>query len=473
QPSLEELSAVFRQVREKVAPSVVAITSTRTLRRPLREPGPDRDFFRRFFPDSGGNNNPGGNNNNDEDSPATPSQGDSIQRIGLGSGVIVDVQGRTGYIVTNNHVVAGATSLDVTLGDGQTIENAKVVGTDPATDLAVVKIEADNLKAAGWGSSSSMQPGDFILAFGTPFGYVGSMTHGIVSAVQRQVGLLGPYGYENFIQIDAAINPGNSGGPVANLRGEIIGINTAIASESGGSQGIGFAIPSDEAKRIYQTLREKGQVVRGWLGLQIADVSGSRKEAQASGYKEATGVVVKGVLRDSPAANQIEPSDIITQVNGKKVAKASELRDMIAAAAPGSEVKLQVFRNGKLQDVTVRAGEQPGRPVMASAGGEPKPEADVAQSLGMRLTDLTRDRAREVGVEGKTGALVTAVQRGSVAADAGIGPGDVITRINDQPVQNANDARQALSKINLEQGARFYITNREGSQVAFVQRSRQ
>ncbi|MGE5609378.1 MAG: trypsin-like peptidase domain-containing protein, partial [Bacillota bacterium] len=450
------------------------------IRRPARPRLPDNDFLRRFFHGFGQNQAPGEDQNSGEDqdsgenqsessSSAVPGRTEQFKRIGLGSGVIMDVDGRTGYIVTNRHVVAGASSLDVTLNNGKTIEKAQVIGTDSGTDLAIVKIEADGLKPATWGSSASMQPGDFILTFGAPLGYVGSMTHGIISAVHREVGLLGPYGYENFIQVDAPINPGNSGGPLVNLRGEVIGINIAIASESGGSEGVGFAVPSDQARTVYRTLREKGQVVRGWLGLQIADVSTNSREAQASGYNGQTGVIVKGVLRSSPAQNQLQPGDIITTFNGQNVDNARDLRSKVAAAAPGAEVKLQVFRNGKAQEMTVRVGEQPSRPTMASAG-EPQPEAEKAQSLGMRITDVSNELAQKAGVDVKTGALVTAVERGSLAAEAGIGPGDVITRINDQPVRNAQEVQQIISKANLDQGLRIFVTNREGSEVAFVRR---
>src|SRR6185312_14349852 len=237
---------------------------------------------------------PPGNGDGGGDDENSGPGGGSYEQVGTGSGVIMEVNGRTGYILTNNHVAGGATEMSVTLADGRKLDDAKLVGADPKTDLAVVQISAEDLKGAKWGDSSNLQQGDWIMAFGSPFGYVGSMTHGIVSALNRsQVGILGQQGYEDFIQVDAPINPGNSGGPLVNLHGEVVGVNTAIASRSGGFQGIGFAIPSNEAKFVYEALKSHGKVVRGWLGVSIADVARNEKEAQSFGYKGTAGVLVE------------------------------------------------------------------------------------------------------------------------------------------------------------------------------------
>ena len=260
--------------------------------------------------------------------------------------------------------------MDITLSDGRKIKNATLVGADPKTDLAVVKIQADKLIPAKWGNSDDLSKGDWIMAFGSPFGYVGSMTHGIVSALHRQAGILGTFGYENFVQVDAPINPGNSGGPLVNIHGEVVGINTLIASRSGGFQGVGFAIPSNQAKQVYQILKDKGKVVRGWLGVEIADVSKLPEEAKSSGYQGEDGVLVKGVLRDTPAAGKLQSGDVVTALDGKPVKDTQQLRGAIALMAPDTEVTLQVIRDGKSQDVKIKLGEQPAsEEAMASRAG--------------------------------------------------------------------------------------------------------
>src|SRR3954462_3324778 len=298
----EDLATAFRSVGKVVEPSVVNIQ--------VRKKGPDirslpidPDDLRKFFPKGpdgedlvpknfrnprgGGQGNPGDQDSPDDDTFEMPDQ------IGTGSGVIMEYNDGKGYILTNNHVAGAAEELTITLSDGREFHNGKVLGTDPKTDLAVIEIKADRLSPAKWGNSDDLQKGDWIMAFGSPFGYVGSMTHGIVSALNRQAGILGAAGYESFIQVDAPINPGNSGGPLVNLHGEVVGINTAIASQSGGFQGIGFAIPSNQAKFIYTALKEKGKVTRGWLGVSIKDVAKDPGLAASFGYKAEKGVFVQ------------------------------------------------------------------------------------------------------------------------------------------------------------------------------------
>src|SRR5690606_33573700 len=259
---VDDLASVFRHVGKAIEPSVVNIRVIKEVpgirsRIPL-----DDEMLRRFFPDHDGDGEP--------DLPEGFRMPDSepFRQMGNGSGVIMDVVNGEAYILTNNHVAGGPEEMVITLYDGRKSEEAELIGADPKTDLAVVKIKASNVIAAPWGNSDELQKGDWILAFGSPFGYVGSMTHGIVSALNRDnVGILGAGGYEDFIQVDAPINPGNSGGPLVNIRGQVVGINTAIASRTGGFQGIGFAIPSNQAKMVYTQLRETGKVTRGWLGI--------------------------------------------------------------------------------------------------------------------------------------------------------------------------------------------------------------
>src|SRR4051812_14289653 len=246
----DSLASVFREIGKVVEPSVVKIDVRKAAGAGSRQLPFDDEMLKRFFPDKNGDGEP--------DVPEDFGNGEGFGLQGTGSGVVMETQGKTAYIVTNNHVAGGASEIRVTLADGRTIENGKVVGTDAKTDLAVIKIEADRVIPAKWGDSDDLQKGDWIMAFGSPFGYVGSMTHGIVSALNRtNVGILGQHGYENFIQVDAPINPGNSGGPLVNTHGEVVGVNTAIATRNGGFQGIGFAIPSNQAKFVYTALKEK------------------------------------------------------------------------------------------------------------------------------------------------------------------------------------------------------------------------
>ncbi len=471
--TLTDVSAAFKAVAGQISPSVVNIRVTKTIKAPRAL----RHFFRDFRNDQDRNGKDQDQNKDNDILPNIPDlpglppglfdDGGSMKEIGTGSGVIIETGNGVGYILTNNHVAGGASEMDITLADGRHIKDGKVLGTDPNTDLAVVQVKADHLALAKWGNSDELQQGDWVLAFGSPFGYVGSMTHGIVSALHRQAGILGQYGYENFIQVDAPINPGNSGGPLVNLHGEVVGINTAIATESGGFQGIGFAIPSAQARPIYETLKSKGRVVRGWLGVEIIDVAKAANESKASGYKGDQGVLVKGVLRDTPATGKLQPGDVITALNGQSVRDSQELRSAVAGIAPGTEAKLEVYRDGKKDEVAVKLGEQPGNPVMASSRGNPQGEG--ADKIGIQLTDLTSSLATKYGVNVKTGAAITAIEPRSIASQAGLHVGDVITRVGSKEVHNAKEATDALHGIDLKKGARLFIANREGSEYVFLQ----
>ena len=462
----EDLATVFRSVGKVVEPSVVNINVRKTIKGTHKLPI-DPDTLRRFFP------------RDENGQPQIPDDfddgtGDMEQR-GTGSGVIMDVDGSTAYIVTNNHVAGGAEEMLITLSDGREIKGAKLVGADPKSDLAVVKIEAERLIPAKWGDSDELQKGDWILAFGSPFGYVGSMTHGIVSALHRtNVGIIGTMGYENFIQVDAPINPGNSGGPLVNLHGEVVGINTAIASQSGGFQGIGFAIPSEQAKQIYVTLKSKGKITRGWLGVEIIEVSKDPEDAKSLGYTGAGGIVVNGVRKGTPAVGKLEPSDIIVSMNGKPVQDMQQLRNTIAMTPPGSDVAMTVFRDGKNQDVTVKLGEQPEDALALNNPHTGRPHAgDNAESsvdaLGMKLTTLNEELVAKYQLtDVKGGALITAVTPRSAAATAGLRPGDVITKVDKQPVKTAKEASDALAKGDAARGVRLNVTNHEGSRFLFL-----
>jgi serine protease Do len=481
---VEDLSTVFRNVAKVIEPSVVQIKIQKTIKGggAVGRFMPN-DELRRFFQQHGGNMPPqmnpnDQNDNNDENAPEEPAP--DLHEEGTGSGVIMEVNGSDAYIITNNHVAGDATDMTITLSDGRLIKHGTLVGADAKSDLAVVKISADHLMAAKWGDSGDLERGDWVLAFGSPFGYGGSMTHGIVSALNRDTSsqgasILGRGGYEHFIQVDAPINPGNSGGPLVNIHGEVIGINTAIATQSGGFQGIGFAIPSNEAKTIVSVLKAKGKFTRGWLGVGIADVSDRVRvpegELKSLGYTGEDGIFVSLIMRDTPAFGVLRPRDIITSVDGKPVKDTWQLRNLVAATTPGTELKLQVFRDHKTQDVTVKLGEQPDNLDTVASRRMGGAKSTQTQAMGMRLSDVTDEsaKANDLG-DTREGALVTSVAPSSLAEKAGLQPGDLITQINGENIANASQATEVLGKLDAGKGISINVTNREGSSTRFLQK---
>jgi serine protease Do len=463
---IQNLSNIFRYVGKTVEPSVVNINVKKTIHN-ARPMAPEERFFRRFFPDQDGDGQP--------DMPDMPGMGRDQVEIGTGSGVIVDVDGDKGYIVTNNHVAGGASEMEITLADGRVIKNAKLVGADPKSDIAVVEITAKHLIPIKWGDSDQVQKGDWVLAFGSPFGYVGSMTHGIVSALNRtSVGILGPQGYEDFIQVDAPINPGNSGGPLVNIHGEVIGINTAIATRSGGFQGIGFAIPSDQARAIYKQIREHGKVTRGWLGVSIMDVSKNRDLAQSFGYQDPNGILVQQVFPNTPATGKLKAGDIIVALNGKKIESVQQLRYAVATTSPGDEVTMKIYRDGKDQDVKIKLGAQPENVMALVGGGQGENQAEPgatqgSESLGLKLVDPTPALLQRAKLPAdSTGALIMEVAPDSPAAEAGLRPGELITKVNNQSVSSAQEAATALGKADLSKGVRMYLIGQGGARFVFL-----
>jgi serine protease DegQ len=321
----------FSPAAKRAAPAVVSINTSRTAR---RSPGSDDPWFRFFFGDEGGQQ----------------------LRVGLGSGVIVSTDG---YILTNNHVVEGADEIAVTLNDSRHARG-KVIGTDPDTDLAVLKVELDKLPVITLGNSDGLQVGDQVLAIGNPFGVGQTVTAGIVSALGRSQ--LGINTFENFIQTDAAINPGNSGGALVDVSGNLQGINTAIYSRSGGSMGIGFAVPASTAKQVLQDLVKEGKVTRGWIGVEPHDLS--PELARTFGAKASAGAIVIGVLQGGPAARAgLRPGDVITRVGDKPVDNVQELLTTVAALKPGSPVQFQVQRGGEPLQVAVTPSTRPSNPI--------------------------------------------------------------------------------------------------------------
>jgi serine protease Do len=416
--NLHAFSDGFAAVAQSVIPSVVTITSERVVhpaQSPL-EPFANDPFFRRFF------------GNPQQQAPR------SFTQRGLGSGVIVDPDG---YILTNNHVINGADELSVLLEDGNRVK-ATVVGSDPRTDIAVLKIDAKNLPALKFGNSDDLRIGEWVMAVGSPFSenLQATVTSGIVSALGRSGMQLNDY--ENFIQTDAAINPGNSGGALVNLHGELVGLNSAIASRTGGSNGIGFAIPSSLAQDVMTDLIQNGKVNRGWLGVTIQNVNEDLAAAMDLPVKE--GVFISSVIPDGPAAAAgLQAEDVITAFNGMTVRDSNELRFAVAGADPGTRSEVNVLRDGHDRTFTVKLGEYPESGEVASATS-PSPDED----LGLTVEPLTSQMAQRYEIDNAHGLIVTEVTPGGPAEDAGIRPGDVIRRVNRKAAESLSDYRKAL-----------------------------
>jgi serine protease Do len=424
----------YADVVEKTSPAVVRIEAESKSRRPQQEqpqinPFGDDDFFRQF---------------------PTPRQNPQprLER-GLGSGVIVSADGT---ILTNNHVVEGAEKITVLLSDNKSFD-AKLVGSDRPSDLAVLKIEAQNMPFLSLGNSDTVRVGDIVLAIGNPLGIGQTVTAGIISAKGRRTGL--SYGnnndtFEDFLQTDAPINRGNSGGALVNLSGELIGINSQILSggPSGGNIGIGFSIPSNMAKSVMEQLLRDGRVRRGMLGIGIQNLS--EDTAQALGLKDTSGVLVSDVRKGSAAEKAgFKRTDVITAINGEKIEDSNVLRNKVAGTLPGTEIRITVLRDGNPQDLTATLDEFeiPGKKdadVGEGSDGSSERQSDTGK-LGLTLQPVTPQIARQFGVEGDAeGMVVTNVDQGGSAAEAGITRGDIILEINRQPVNSADAVQSAL-----------------------------
>ena len=394
---------------------------------------PFDEMLRRFFEQQ----NPGGGDH------ALPQMPEGMpQRIALGSGFIVDP---SGYVVTNNHVVGDAGKVEVILQD-KTKYSAKIVGRDPKTDLAVLKIKADHpLPYVTFGDSGAAQVGDWVMAVGNPFGLGGTVTTGIISARGRDINE-GPY--DDFLQIDAPINRGNSGGPTFNLEGQVIGINTAIYSPNGGSVGIGFAVPSNAAKTIVAQLEERGKITRGWLGVQIQEITPAI--AASLGLHGDHGALVAVVTPDGPAAKAgLKQGDVILAFNGTEVGQLHDLPRLVAAVPPDSEATLSVWRDGHKTELQAKLGELPDNNKLASAAGDQdEGQAAEASASGMHFVPLTSRLRRELHIaKGVEGVVVAQVENGSPADDVGLTDGDVIISINQQPVHTPEEAAAKFKEV--------------------------
>jgi serine protease Do len=384
---------------------------------------PNDPFFQQFFGQGFGNR------------PEIPKE---RREQSLGSGVIVSPEG---YVLTNNHVVEGATDVKVTLSDKRELK-AQIVGTDPKTDVAVLKLEGSNFPAITLGNSSGVQIGDYALAIGDPFGVGQTVTMGIVSAKGR--GNLGIEDYEDFIQTDAPINPGNSGGALVNDRGELVGINTAILSHgSGGNEGIGFAIPINLAKSVMNQILDHGKVTRGYLGVVVQPITPAM--AKALGQSEPKGVLVGDVSAKGPAqASGVERGDIILELNGNAINDSNELRNTISMMQPGEPVKLQIVRNGSTQNLTVKLGELPNSKEQAENSQE---GASKDAFEGVSVDNLDANTAKQLGLPASTkGVVVTGIDPASPKADSGLREGDVIQEVNHLPVHNIGEFQEAMRK---------------------------
>jgi len=430
--------ANFSELAENARPGVVNIRTVKTIKDSGR-------VFRHFF------GNPFGGKNPFEDFfgplPEGGSSGD-LQQQGLGSGFIIDHEG---YIVTNNHVIENADQIKVKLVNGKKFD-AKVVGRDPKTDLALIKIEASSgLHPLKMGDSDELKVGSWVAAIGSPFGLEQTVTAGIVSAKGRTIGA-GPY--DDFIQTDASINPGNSGGPLISLRGEVVGINTAIIATG---QGIGFAIPINMAKAIVSELKEKGRVTRGWLGVAIQEVTSQL--AESFGLEEKKGALVAQVFKNGPAEKAgIEQGDIILEFDEKEIDDSRDLPRIVASTPVGKTVTIKVFRNGKALALQATLGEIEEK--KETMGASPK------KPLGITVQDITPEIAKALGLEDDTGVLVTRVEPGSPAAKAGIQRGDVIQEVNRESIKDGADFSRTIGEAKDQENILFLI--RRGESNLFI-----
>ena len=416
----------FVLVSRRATPAVVTIASERVVTSPrgnMQIP----EEFRRFFDDDFFFQNP---------------EGGRQQRLqGLGSGVIVDPDG---IILTNNHVVERAETIQVTLPDRRTVD-AEVVGTDPDSDLAVLRVNEKNLPSLSFGDSSKLEVGEWVVAIGNPFSesLAHTVTAGIVSGKGRDVAL--GLTYSDFIQTDAAINPGNSGGALVNMNGELIGINSAIATNTGTYNGIGFAIPSNLAKHVMDSLLQHGKVLRGWLGVQVQSVSNDM--AAAIGLDTPRGALIASIVDDTPAKQAgLRRGDVILALNGERIESSQDLTNKVGAFAPGSEIRLTIFRDRGEIEMSVVLGE---RPADASASAsQPSEEAgNRIDLIGLQVTSLTDDIAQRLGYEGEEGVVITAVSGGSVAERAGLRSGMLIQEINRRPIRSIDDFNAAMEGV--------------------------
>ena len=440
----DHLSVLFRAVAKAVKPGVVVVHVRQKIQMRSR---PELDeFYRRFF----GDRYPG------PQAPNQPGPGREYFSRGLGSGVIVDA--KKGYILTNWHVVRDADQVEIVLSDNRRMK-AEWVRTDAPTDLAIIKVKPDRLLDVPLGNSNDMEVGDWVLAIGAPEGLPQTVTAGIISAKGRTTGR--SESYQNFLQTDAAINHGNSGGPLVNMRGEVIGINSAIISRTGVNEGIGLSVPSNMAKHIMTQLIDKGKVVRGYLGVRIQDVD--EKLAKSFNLPNMEGALVSQVAEGSPAAKAgMKSGDFIVSVSGKRVKSINGLRNAVAALPPGKSFPVEVYRDGKKKTLTVQIVAQPDD--MASAfGGETEPGTASATNYGVKVASITKGLSEKYGLKKPTrGVVVVEVKPGSDAAEQGLAEGMVVLEVQGKTVKAPADFTRLVSGKDARNGVRLLVLDRSG-----------
>jgi len=411
----------FAELIKKLKPSVVNISTTNKvkMRSPLEQGHPFEEYFKKFF-----------------DVPER-----EFNQKGLGSGFIIS---EDGYVVTNNHVIDKADDIEIILEDGEKYA-AIIIGKDPKTDLALLKIESENpLPYVEFGDSDSSEIGDWVIAIGNPFGLGHTVTAGIISAKER---ILGIGKYDDFIQTDAPINPGNSGGPLFNLKGEVVGVNTAIIARG---QGLGFSIPVNLTKHIIDQIKDSGKVVRGWLGISIQKVTS--EIADVIGVKEGQGVLVSDVVKESPAKKGgLIRGDIIMEYNGEKIKEVSDLTGKVALTAPGKVAKLKIIRESKTREINITIGEFP------EDEKKPKKKEEPKQKFGLAVTNITPQMASRFGLSSEEGVIVSSVLRGSAASEARFRRGDIIIEINNVKIKNVEEFNNRLDKIGIGNSALFLV----------------
>jgi serine protease Do len=435
--TVKDLGRAFVEVAKTVQPSVVSIRAEKTVTSSSPMEGFGEDFFKGtpfedFFKGRG----------------APPSK---RKQTAGGSGVVVDSKG---YILTNNHVVAGADKITIHLFDGRELKGT-VKGIDPKTDLAVVHVDAGDLPVAALGDSDKIEVGEWAIAIGSPFGLEKTVTVGVISAKGRSG--LGTGTYEDFVQTDASINPGNSGGPLVNIDGEVVGINVMIIQPG---QGIGFAIPINLAKTIMTALISQGKVVRPWMGIGLQDLT---PELIASfKLEEKEGALIGQVYEGSPAEKAgLKVGDLILEIDGVKVRNSQDVVREVLRKGVGQEIKLEIIREGKKTEILVTTGEMPADPTEQKAG-----QAEKKEWFGLRVTALTPDMAKQLGLKTAEGVVIEAVERGSVADEAGLRRGDAILEVNRRKIKDENDYLKVMEKIKPGQGVLFLVSR--GGSTFFV-----
>ena len=454
--SLDQSGRAFAAIAKKISPAVVSLKVEKQVANemPLSglpfndSSGPFNDeLLRRFFGDR---------------LPEMPKQRQAPAQkhavVGQGSGFIVS---QDGYILTNHHVVGDASKVVATLQDGREL-HANVVGSDPQTDVAVIKLDAKNLPTLPLGDSSAAEVGEWVLASGAPFGLTHTLTAGIVSAVGRNS--VGINNYENFIQTDAAINPGNSGGPLVNVRGEVIGINTAILSKSGGSMGVGFAIPINMAKQVYDQIREHGSVVRGHLGVMIQSLT--PELAEQFGVRDTHGILVGDVQKGTPGERAgLKQGDVIVEMDGQPIHDIAVFRNSVAMKAPGAKIGLTVLRDGQRVSVTATLDKLSESSKVASSSTE------ATKSLspwGFSIQPLTSELAKKFGDSENSGVVINEVAPNTPASDAGLSPGMLVQQVNRQKVHNTDEFNAALSHLKNGKSVLLLVTYGQSSRFVVL-----